>query len=148
VKVESSTGFDSHGGHEYVENGDAPSPAILQSRIVNVEVEPSPDLGAAIGVEWDKLRPGESSDRYFNLVRPDPDEPVPTVTQAGGNLGLASVTHPTERRKFTIAELRRLCGFPDDFVLTGSYGQKWERLGRAVPPPMMRAVAAALAEIL
>jgi DNA (cytosine-5)-methyltransferase 1 len=51
------------------------------------------------------------------------------------------VTHPTERRKFTIAELRRICGFPDDFVLTGTYAQQWERLGRAVPPPMMRAVA-------
>lgn len=107
-----------------------------------------PALGNAIGVEWDKLQPGESSDRYFNLVRPDPDEPVPTVTQAGGNLGLASVTHPTERRKFTIEELRRLCGFPDDFVLTGTYAQQWERLGRAVPPPMMAAVARELAQVL
>ncbi len=96
----------------------------------------------AIGPEWDKLRPGEASEKYFNLVRPRLDEPCPTVTQTGGTMGAASVTHPLERRKFTIAELRRLCGFPDDFVLTGTYQQRWERLGRAVPPPMMRAVAA------
>jgi DNA (cytosine-5)-methyltransferase 1 len=95
----------------------------------------------AIGEEWDKLEEGEQSEKYFNLVRPKVDEPVPTITATGGNLGAASVTHPTEKRKFTIAELKRLCSFPDDFVLTGSWSQQWERLGRAVPPLMMKAVA-------
>lgn len=102
----------------------------------------------AIGEEWARLNEGEQSDKYLNLVRPDRDAPLPTVTQTGGVLGAASVTHPSEPRKFTLAELRRLCGFPDDFVLTGSYRQGWERLGRAVPPPMMRAVASRVAEIL
>jgi DNA (cytosine-5)-methyltransferase 1 len=48
----------------------------------------------------------------------------------------------TETRKFTIAELRRICAFPDDFILSGTYAQRWERLGRAVPPVMMSHVAA------
>ena len=100
----------------------------------------------AIGAEWDKLRPGESSERYFNLVKPDPGAPCPTITQTGGVKSAASVTHPTERRKFTPAELRRLCGFPDDFILTGTYQQQWERMGRAVPPPVMRAIAWTIAE--
>jgi hypothetical protein len=30
------------------------------------------------------------------------------VTGMGGNVGMASVVHPVERRKFTIAELRRI----------------------------------------
>lgn len=30
---------------------------------------------------------------------------------------------------------------PDDFVLTGTREQQWERLGRMVPPLMMKAVA-------
>lgn len=47
----------------------------------------------------------------------------------------------TEKRKFTIAELRRICGFPDDFVLCGTYAQQWERLGNSVPPVMMAAIA-------
>jgi DNA (cytosine-5)-methyltransferase 1 len=51
-------------------------------------------------------------------------------------------------RRFTLGELRRICGFPDDFVLTGSYEQRWERLGRAVPPPMMAAVAAGIRDLL
>jgi DNA (cytosine-5)-methyltransferase 1 len=102
----------------------------------------------AIGKEWSRLAPGQASERYFNLVRPSLNEPCPTVTQTGGNVGAASVTHPTERRKFTIAELRRICGFPDDFVLTGSYSQQWERLGRAVPPVMMSHVARAVLGVI
>jgi len=98
----------------------------------------------AIGEEWDRLRPGQKSKRYLNLVKPDDAGPCPTVTAAGGNASAASVTHPVERRKFTIAELKRICAFPDDFVLTGTYAQQWERLGRAVPPLMMRAVAEAV----
>lgn len=44
-------------------------------------------------------------------------------------------------RDVTMAELRRICAFPDDFKLSGRYNQQWERLGRAVPPLMMRAIA-------
>lgn len=102
----------------------------------------------AIGEEWGHLTPGDSSDRYPNLVRPRSDAPSPTVTAAGGGAGTAAVTHPTERRKFRLDELRRVCGFPDDFVLTGNYRQQWERLGRAVPPPMMRAIAEKVADAL
>lgn len=45
-------------------------------------------------------------------------------------------------RRLTIEELRRICAFPDDFILTGTYAQQWERLGRAVPPVMMSHIAA------
>lgn len=45
------------------------------------------------------------------------------------------------RRKFTIPELKRICSFPDDFVLKGTYAQQWERLGNSVPPVMMRHIA-------
>ncbi len=105
-------------------------------------VEPESDMtGKATGDEWDNVRVGGQSERYFQLVKPALDDSCPTVTAAGGNAGLASVCHPTERRKFSIAELRRICAFPDDFKLTGSYAQQWERLGRAVPPVMMFHVA-------
>lgn len=104
-------------------------------------VEGPPLADYAIGVEWDKLRPGEKSEKYLNLIRPDPDKPCPTVTAMGGIVGAASVTHPTERRKFSIQELKRICSFPEDFVLTGDYRQQWERLGRSVPPLMMQRIA-------
>ncbi len=131
---------------------DRPSPAItvgvnsVNSLHFKVEgPEPEMDISRfAIGDEWDKIGPGGRSEKYFQLVRPDADGPAPTITAAGGNGGTAGVTHPTEKRKFTIAELRRICGFPDDFVLTGTYAQQWERLGRAVPPVMMMHIAAAV----
>ena len=95
----------------------------------------------ATGKEWENIAQGEKSTKYINLTKPHPDKPSPTVTSSGGNPSAASVVHPEEKRKFSIGELRRICGFPDDFVLTGKYAQQWERLGRAVPPVMMRAVA-------
>jgi len=113
----------------------------VHTRSVEVETDISK---FAIGQEWEKLKPGESSDKYLNLVRPDPDKPSPCVTQTGAVQSAASVTHPTEKRKFSIAELKRICGFPDDFKLTGTYAQQWERLGRAVPPVMMEKIASTI----
>jgi len=105
-------------------------------------VEAESDMSRyAVGAEWDKLKPGEQSEKYFQPVRPALDAACPTITQRGGDASIASVAHPTEKRKFSIAELRRICGFPDDFILTGSYAQQWERLGRAVPPVMMMYIA-------
>ena len=68
------------------------------------------------------------------------ERPCPTVTIASPGNDLA-VPHGTERRKFTIAEVKRICSFPDDYVLTGSYAKQWERLGNAVPPVMMFHIA-------
>ena len=53
-----------------------------------------------------------------------------------------------ERRRFTIDELKRICAFPDDFALRGTYSQQWAQLGNAVPPLMMLAVARELARVL
>lgn len=70
-----------------------------------------------------------------------PDVPCPTIMSSGSHGGSGEIRNATERRKFTIAELKRICAFPDDFILTGSYAQQWERLGNSVPPVMMRHIA-------
>ena len=54
----------------------------------------------------------------------------------------------SERRKFTIDEVKQLCAFPPDFQMTGSYKQQWGQLGNAVPPVMMAHIASALREVL
>ena len=138
------------GTNDGVRSLDKPAPSVLThgrqhttSELTLVEAEASID-GYAIGREWDTLAPGEQSEKYFQLVKPSLDAPSPTVTQRGGDNTVASVTHPLERRKFSIAELKRICAFPDDFQLTGTYAQQWERLGRAVPPVMMSAIAATI----
>jgi DNA (cytosine-5)-methyltransferase 1 len=98
----------------------------------------------AIAPQWYRTEPGKSSEKYFQLVKPDINKPSPTVTAMGGNIGGASVTHPFEPRKFNLQELRRVCSFPDDFQLTGTFEQRWERLGRSVPPVMMKHIAEAV----
>ena len=126
---------------------DSPAPTVLADSVgTHWVIEPEADISRyAIGAEWDKLKPGEQSERYYQLVRAPIDGPSPTVTQAAGTAwapaAAAGVTHPTEKRKFSIADLRRICAFPDDFILTGTYSQQWERLGRAVPPVMMMYIA-------
>lgn len=102
----------------------------------------------AIFKEWRKLAPGESSEKYLNLIRANAELPCPTVTATGGARGAAGVAHPSLPRKWSLRELRLLCGFPADFALPGRFPKAWERLGRSVPPPMMHAVAAALAAAL
>lgn len=85
---------------------------------------------------------------YFLEVLPDLDKPCPTITATGSQVGAASVVHPLECRKFTPAELRAICGFPSDFTVVGTRDQRYERYGRAVPPPLYAAVAGHLAGLL
>lgn len=121
---------------------DRPAPTVDTNQRFFIEQETDID-GYAIAKEWDRLKQGEKG-KYLNFVKPNTELPWDTVTQCGGNISTASVTHPTERRKFSIAELKRICAFPDDFILTGTYAQQWERLGRAVPPVMMEKIAIAV----
>lgn len=104
--------------------------------------------GYSIAKIASRLRQGEWSERFFNLVRAHMDEVCPTISQTASNVGSAAVIHPLGMRKFATWELRRLCGFPDDFQLVGDYRRRGERLGRAVPPVMMRAIAGRVIEEL
>ena len=80
-------------------------------------------------------------DGYFVHRRLLWDSPSPTVVAQSMN-----TYHPEEPRSLSIQELKRVCSFPDDFKLTGSIARQWERLGRAVPPVMMKAIATAVRE--
>jgi len=122
---------------------DRPAPTVRAGGVGHLYVEAESDISRyCTGKEWDTLKEGEQSDKYFNLVRADRDKPCPTICASHGSPGIASVTHPVEKRKFSIAELKRICGFPDDFILKGTYAQQWERCGRSVPPVMMSYIAA------
>jgi DNA (cytosine-5)-methyltransferase 1 len=132
-------------GTHWVEPHRLIAPSRRRAGYSGYTVEAETDISRyAIGKEWQKLKPGEKSEKYLSLVKQDADTPSGTICASHGNLSTAGVTHPTECRKFTIAELRRICAFPDDFVLTGSYAQQWERLGRSVPPVMMMHIASAV----
>lgn len=82
----------------------------------------------------------------FNLIRSSMDLPCPTLTQMGQQMGRGGIHHPLEDRVFTVGELLRLMGLPDDYRLTGSFNKKAERVGRMVPPLMTKALAESIYE--
>jgi len=94
-----------------------------------------------------KMKPGESGSdynekgSYFGLLRLSWDKPANTILQSDAKHISCSAIHPDEHRRLTITELKRISSFPDDFILLGNYKQKWERIGRAVCPNMMKAIA-------
>jgi DNA (cytosine-5)-methyltransferase 1 len=87
-----------------------------------------------------KCREGETgakynNGKYFNCQRIARHKPCPTITKT------ACLFHWVENRYLTIQELKRLAGFPDDFQFLGTHKEQWARIGNAVMPPFMRALA-------
>lgn len=72
---------------------------------------------------------------FFNHRRISAFQPCPTIT-ATNNLYFYDAD-----RHLYVEELKRLQSLPDDFTLTGSHNRQHERVGRMVPPLMMKAVA-------
>jgi DNA (cytosine-5)-methyltransferase 1 len=109
---------------------DAPSPTVMAHGIGGVYRDQAALFAAAPvyddeGVPLDpETRQPIGLDHRFIVTRNSGDGPDVT------------------RRRLTLGELRALSGFPPDFQLTGSYAQRWERIGRAVPPVMMSHIAA------
>ncbi len=69
-------------------------------------------------------------------------ESCPSILAQGrGFNGIIVKTEHTEKRKFTIAELKRIGAFPDQFEMVGSYAERWAVIGNSVPPLFMRAIA-------
>jgi len=71
----------------------------------------------------------------FNMKRISRFKPAPTITASGGCI------HWSELRRLALCETRRLTSLPEDFKLTGKWEQRSERMGRMVPPLMMKAIA-------
>mgnify|MGYP000191403239 CR=1 FL=1 len=92
------------------------------------------------------LKKAEQDTKYFNLIKASPHRCSPCITATTGNIGAAKPCH-WENRAFSVSEVKRIMSVPDDYVLTGSYSQQVERLGRMVAPLMMKAVAKNLQEI-
>lgn len=103
--------------------------------------EPLSIRGYSIEPFWRELEPGRHHPKRMTLWRLAWDQPSPTMVARPGKKGTAGLTHPDHPRYFTVRELRRIAGFPNDFQLTGDYRKRVERMGRAVPPPMMARVA-------
>jgi DNA (cytosine-5)-methyltransferase 1 len=52
-----------------------------------------------------------------------------------------SIVHPNKQRYLSIAEMKRIASFPDDFQFIGNRKNAVERMGNSVPPFFMKAIA-------
>jgi DNA (cytosine-5)-methyltransferase 1 len=96
------------------------------------------------------LQPGEDGSqlrerfggrsRDYSLERLSGYKVAPTIckTIRPGQCGLL---HPDENRYLSTAELKRIASFPDDYQFIGSLEEQWARIGNAVPPLFMKAIA-------
>ena len=86
---------------------------------------------------------GRQHYKRFNLVKLSPTDASYCITATSGTKGAARPMH-WDNRALTIGETKRIMSVPDDFILTGTYGEKTERLGRMVAPFMMKEVSSNL----
>jgi len=90
-----------------------------------------------------KLKQGESISKYhpkgnyFGSSRIYSNKPMRTLLKQAGN----EYYHPFEDRRLSINELKVLCSFPENWSLGNSYYMSVNRLGNAVMPKFMQAIA-------
>lgn len=119
----------------------------VQSSYQKKFIEPMPFNPEKVTKPSDKqFRDWNPKASCFNMIRPSPDLPCPTLTQQGQKRGMSGVFHPAANRKLTVKECKRIMAFPEDFILTGDFDQQVERLGRAVAPLMYKATATSIYE--
>jgi DNA (cytosine-5)-methyltransferase 1 len=105
--------------------------------------------GSIMPVDPEKVLTGgdyHPKGHHFNLKRVSQYAPAPTLTAMGSADTTAGAFHWSEPRKLTLGELKRIMSLPDDFKLTGKWNQKAERIGRMVPPLMMKMIATSVYE--
>lgn len=85
------------------------------------------------------MPPGTSHAKRFSLKKCSAKGQAFCITATAGNLSAANSMH-WDNRAFTVAEVKRIMSIPDDYILTGTYQQQIERLGRMVAPFMMKEI--------
>jgi DNA (cytosine-5)-methyltransferase 1 len=79
--------------------------------------------------------------RFGDFYRMHPKKPARAIVKFAGVVNARSVMHPTEQRRPTVAEFKRIASFPDLFEFYGDWKSSVERIGNSVPPNLMRAIA-------
>jgi DNA (cytosine-5)-methyltransferase 1 len=103
-----------------------------------------PDYSTSVGKCCKGMKQGQSADKFwkpnwgFQLIRLRQNAQCPTISKGGGATGFI---HPTESRKVSGAELRRLASFPDLYQFVGNRQNTQDRIGNSVPPLFMEAIA-------
>lgn len=116
---------------------------ITVKRALDGLVNSSKDLHPAILKDtWQMKRvlEGKESQKHFGLVRIEWNKASNTIVKDPGNTATGMI-HPSENRRLTIPEIKRIASFPDNFSMSGNYKDQWQRIGNSVPPNLMKAIA-------
>lgn len=122
---------------------DACSVPINVRRAIGSLVQLESDIAPALLRDnWQMTRvlQGNERKKHFGLIRLKWDECAGTIQKDAGNT-TTGVIHPTQQRRMTIPEIKRLASFPDLFEMQGPYKERWARIGNSVPPLFMRSIA-------
>lgn len=74
------------------------------------------------------------------------DEPCSTISTNFSMISGCRNVHPTSTRSLTIREATRAQSFPDEFVVSGKWGDVRKAIGNAVPPLLADTIAKAIFE--
>ena len=88
---------------------------------------------------------GGYSGAYGRLTK---DGVAPTITRWVFHPGSGRWGHPVDLRTLTIREAARIQGFSDDYEFVGSFVQQAGQVGNAVPPLLIKQIAATIKEQL
>jgi DNA (cytosine-5)-methyltransferase 1 len=127
----------------------------MREALIGVKPDATPELNDGHGVLYslvpvtrsasyvkeNKQRNPNFSSGWNGVVKPSPLRPLPTLPKTNMGTGFATLCHWSEPRALSVNELKRLCSFPDDFILEGSFSQRCSRLGNSVMPRFMEALA-------
>lgn len=130
-----------HGGKGKAHSADQPSPTVMHRR-VNIERRKKVVAGSFQHFKNKRDVSGQPCPALLTA------QPVHYLVENDGSDAKTRDDGGAERRKFTIAELKRICAYPDDFQVLGKYAQQWAQFGNSVPPVMMMHIARAVAEVL
>lgn len=126
----------------------APNNELITCRKALEGVEPNEihPLTDKYGLLWPRLKPGQNAAVILgtgqnSCVILNPTRPACTLPKMQGGKGFATICHWNAPRAIAINEAKRLCSFPDDWKLVGKYSEQWARLGNAVMPKFMQAIA-------
>jgi DNA (cytosine-5)-methyltransferase 1 len=127
-------------------------PITAGEALVGAKAGEAPRLTDRYGRLWVRVPPGRTALTilktigrevgYNTTIKLSPHKVAPTITKTQGGKGFATLCHWQDARALSTEEAQRLASFPDDFVFTGDYHDRWARIGNCVPPLLMRAVAA------
>lgn len=115
--------------------------SVMEPKRDHVWIDESPTgTNSTLWHRADKVRAGEKF--KMQNMRLKWNEPCPTITKGFDTPTLVCGNcHPQYTRALSVLEVKRICSFPDDFKFADPWQKSIMRMGNAVPPLLMKAIA-------